>query len=120
MSNVRRIFVEKKPGFDTESVNLVADLKGQLNLPGLERVRLLVRYDVEGMDDASFQVALDTIFSEPAVDTVALEDCPAGGAVFAVEYLPGQYDQRADSAAQCVQMLTGGDAPWCGAPRSTR
>jgi phosphoribosylformylglycinamidine synthase len=108
MSHVRRVLVEKKPGFDVAARGLFQDLKENLGLPGLESLRLLVRYDVEGLSDAEYQAARHTIFAEPPVDELYDEQAPIGSGetVFAVEYLPGQYDQRADSAAQCIQILT--------------
>ncbi|MGI5877691.1 MAG: phosphoribosylformylglycinamidine synthase, partial [Christensenellales bacterium] len=110
MGNVRRVYVEKKKGFDVEAAGLLADLRTQFGYTSLQNIRILVRYDIEGIDDETFNKALTTIFSEPAADIVT-DVLPAGGVVFAVEYLPGQYDQRADSAAQCVAMLAQGDAP---------
>lgn len=108
MSHVRRVLVEKKPGFDVAARGLLQDLKDNLGLPGLEGLRLLIRYDVAGLSDAEYQAARQTIFAEPPVDVVYDEAAPVGPGetVFAVEYLPGQYDQRADSAAQCIQILT--------------
>ena len=108
MSFVRRIYVEKKPGFDVAARSLFQDLKDNLGIRGLEGVRLLVRYDVAGLSDPEYQAARNSIFSEPPVDTCFDEQFPAAPdeRVFGVEYLPGQYDQRADSAAQCIQLLT--------------
>jgi len=112
MSQVRRLYVEKKPGFDGEAKALCKDLRHQLSLKGLTDVRVLVRYDVAGMDDADYEKACVSIFSEPMVDRIFREELPEGmGQAFAREYLPGQYDQRADSAAQCVQLLTQGARP---------
>ena len=108
---VRRIYVEKKPGFDVEAGQLYDDLKEQLRLEALQGVRVLCRYDVSGIEEADWAAARDSIFSEPAVDQVFEESFEADGAVVAWEYLPGQYDQRADSAAQCVQLLTQGVRP---------
>lgn len=110
---VRRIFVEKKAGYDIEARGLLADLRGNLGISGLENVRVINRYDVSGISDADFARAAVTIFSEPAMDNIYYEDfpLPKGYRVFAWEYLPGQFDQRADSAAQCVQLLTGGRRP---------
>lgn len=104
---VRRIYVEKQRGFDIEAQGLYEDLRENLNLEGLESVRVINRYDVEGMDEASYQAAKYTVFAEPAIDSafdeqIAIE---AGSRFFAVEFLPGQYDQRADSAAQCLKLL---------------
>lgn len=112
MSDVRRVFVEKKPGFDVEAQQLKADLVDNLGMKAIEELRLLNRYDVSGLSDKEFDAAKNTIFSEPNVDSLYEESCPLDGwRVFAMEYLPGQYDQRADSAAQCVQLLTQGERP---------
>ncbi len=113
MLSVKRIFVEKKSGFDVEAQNVLADFRENLALDKLEKVRIALRYDVEDIDEADFQAACSSVFSEPAVDNVYLEKLPvgAGEEVFAVEYLPGQYDQKADSAAQCVQLLTKKERP---------
>ena len=110
---VKRLFVEKKPGFDVEAQKIRQDLIDSLGLPGDIGLRLWNRYDVDGVTGADFDRARNTIFSEPNVDDVYDEALPldASDQVFAVEYLPGQYDQRADSAAQCVQLLTQGDYP---------
>ncbi|MEG2361466.1 MAG: phosphoribosylformylglycinamidine synthase [Christensenella sp.] len=110
--SVKRLFVEKKKGFDVEAQAKLADFTQNLGAP-LKEVRLLIRYDVEGMEDAAFTEAVTNVFSEPAVDIVTMDKMPTakGYTVFAVEYLPGQYDQRADSAAQCVQILTHGERP---------
>jgi phosphoribosylformylglycinamidine synthase len=110
---VRRIYVEKKKGFDIEAQQLYIDLKESLNLKGLRGVRILHRYDISGITDEEYDLACQTIFSEPTVDEVSREffDTNAGDLVFAMEYLPGQYDQRADSAIQCVQILTQKEKP---------
>ncbi len=108
MELVKRIFVEKKSGFDVEAKHMLADFRENLSLTELEGVRIVLRYDVEGLDAQDFQAAVNIVFSEPAVDTVYLEELPVkeGEQVFGLEYLPGQYDQRAESAAECVQLLT--------------
>ena len=109
---IRRIYVEKKSGFDVEARALLADLRENLGIKGLAGVRIFVRYDVENMSDVDFEKARATIFSEPQLDDVYDEKAPAEDeAHFAVEYLPGQYDQRADFAEQCVQMMTQGERP---------
>lgn len=110
--SVRRLFVEKKKGFDVEAQEKLADFTQNLGVP-VKEVRILNRYDVEGMDDESFAAAVRGVFSEPAVDTVYMDELPdtKGYTVFAAEYLPGQYDQRADSAAQCVQLQAHGERP---------
>ena len=103
---VRRIYVEKKKGFDTEARDLYDDLKENLKLDGLVSVRVINRYDIEGICDNSYQAAKYTVFAEPAIDRAYDEEIPieAGSRFFAVEYLPGQFDQRADSAAQCLKL----------------
>ena len=113
MSEVKRIFVEKRKGFDVEAVNLLADLKQNLGIKNAEAVRIINRYDISGLDGESFEKAKNTILSETNADTVYDEEISIGDEfkVFAMEYLPGQYDQRADSAAQCVQLLTQGERP---------
>ncbi len=111
--NVRRIFVEKIPGMDVAAKAVYSDLKTNLGISGLKNVRLLNRYDVEGISEEEYESAKYLVFSEPNVDTVTDEvfTCPEGSKLFAVEYLPGQYDQRADSAAQCIQILTQKERP---------
>ena len=113
MSEVKRIFVEKRKDFDVEAVNLLADLKQNLGIKNAEAVRIINRYDISGLDGESFEKAKNTILSETNADTVYDEKISIGDEfkVFAMEYLPGQYDQRADSAAQCVQLLTQGERP---------
>ena len=107
-----RVFVEKKPGLDPESAKLLADCRTFLGLEGLARLRVLNRYDLEGLDEALFQRVKGTVLSEPQLDTVTGKlTAPDAAAVFAVEPLPGQFDQRADSAAQCVQLLSQGERP---------
>ena len=108
---VYRIFVEKKPGLAGEADSLCNDLRTLLGMTALEKVRLFNRYDVENMDEALFRQCSTTIFSEPQLDDIYDELPATEGAVFAVEFLPGQYDQRADSAAQCVQLVSQGERP---------
>lgn len=103
---VSRLYVEKKPGFDVEAKSCLADFKENIGITGLKGVRILNRYDVQGMAPDDLEQAKQTIFSEPPVDIVLEHPDFAGKHVFGMEYLPGQYDQRADSAAQCVQLLT--------------
>ncbi|MCH4239626.1 MAG: phosphoribosylformylglycinamidine synthase [Oscillospiraceae bacterium] len=111
MANVSRVFVEKKPGFDVEAQQMRDDLVQNLGLK-ITALRMINRYDISGLSAEEFAKARDTILSEPNQDTVYDEDCPLEGwQSFAMEYLPGQYDQRADSAAQCVQLLTQGERP---------
>ena len=109
---VYRVFVEKKPGLAPEAAGLLADCRTFLSLKGLENVRILNRYDVEDIDEALFAYAKTTVFSEPQLDDISDEPVLDGAAaVFAVEPLPGQFDQRADSAAQCIQLLSQGERP---------
>ncbi|MDP2892431.1 MAG: phosphoribosylformylglycinamidine synthase [Bacillota bacterium] len=110
---VLRIFVEKKKGMDVEAEGLFSDLREGLGLRGLKRLRILNRYDVSGLTQKEFKGIKAAVFYEPAVDTAYDETftLPKGAHAFAVEYLPGQYDQRADSAAQCVQLIYRKDRP---------
>ena len=101
---VYRVYVEKKKGQTHESDSLLREAKDFLQVEGLKSVRVLNRYDCEGIDQAQFDYAVNAVFSEPQVDDVSY-DVPVGQIVFAVEPLPGQFDQRADSAAQCIQIL---------------
>ena len=107
---VYRIYVEKKPGFDGEAQGLCHELVDLLGIKALKGLRLINRYDVEGIDNVLFQQAIPTVFSEPPVDTT-YTTLPEAQHVFAVEYLPGQFDQRADSASQCIQLLSQGERP---------
>lgn len=105
---VRRIYVEKKKGFDVEAASLFNDIRENLHIKELTGVRVLNRYDIDGIDDATYEAAKLTVFAEPAIDVVYEETMPEelGSAIFfAVEYLPGQYDQRADSASQCIKLM---------------
>ena len=112
MSSVRRIFVEKKPDFAVQAKELQSELRGYLGIQSVTEVRVLIRYDVEHISEKTYQKALKTVFSEPPVDEVYEESFDAAGAkVFSVEYLPGQYDQRADSAEQCVKLLCSEEEP---------
>ena len=107
---VYRIYVEKKPGLAHEAAALFKELQGNLGITRLTGLRLYNRYDVEGIRKELFETCVPLVFSEPQLDEVTRE-LPTGGTVFAVEYLPGQFDQRADSAAQCVQILSQGERP---------
>ena len=107
---VYRIYVEKKPGFDGEAQGLKHELVELVGIKGLKALRLLNRYDVEGIDRDLFEKAIPTVFSEPPVD-VTYTELPTAKTVFAVEYLPGQFDQRADSASECIQLLSQGERP---------
>ncbi len=109
---VYRVFVEKKPGLAPEAAGLLADCRNFLGLSALENVRILNRYDVSGIDAELFDYARGTVFSEPQLDNVYAEaELSDADVVFAVEPLPGQFDQRADSAAQCIQLLSQGERP---------
>ena len=108
---VYRIFVEKKPGLDNEARELLGEARNLLGITGLEKVRLLNRYDAENMDPELFRRAVKTVFSEPQLDIATEVPKLDGATVFAVEYLPGQFDQRADSAAQCIQFISRGERP---------
>ena len=108
---VSRVYVEKKPGFDVEAQQLKSELVTILGVKGLDSLRLINRYDVEGADEDLFRSCVPTVFSEPQVD-FAYDELPAGGvATFAVEFLPGQFDQRADSASECIQLISQGERP---------
>ena len=108
---VYRVYVEKKPGLDQEARALLNDARSLLGIESLTKVRLFNRYDAEGLSRELFDSAIRTVFSEPQLD-LASELVDVGDAlVFAVEYLPGQFDQRADSAAQCIQILSRGERP---------
>ncbi len=112
MSNVRRIFVEKKPDFAVQAKEMLSEIKSYLGIQSVTGVRVLIRYDVEHISEETYQKALAAVFSEPPVDNVYQEEFEAGDAqVFSVEYLPGQYDQRADSAEQCVKLLNENETP---------
>lgn len=110
---VKRIYVEKRKPFAVEAQSLYHDLKENLGIGQLTGVRLINRYDMAGINDEEYALARNTIFSEPTVDDVYDEILPVGSGekLFAMEFLPGQYDQTADSAAQCVQMLTQKERP---------
>ena len=107
---VYRVYVEKKKGQTHEADGLLREIKDFLQIDGLTSVRVLNRYDAENMDESLFNYAVNTVFSEPQVDDVTYE-VPQGQIVFGVEPLPGQYDQRADSAAQCIQIISQGNRP---------
>jgi len=107
---VYRVYVEKKAGQTHEADSLLREIKEFLQIENLTALRVLNRYDAENIDKSLFSYAVNTVFSEPQVDNVSY-DVPTGDTVFAVEPLPGQYDQRADSAAQCIQIISQGDRP---------
>lgn len=110
---VRRIYVEKKKAYAVRAVELFGNIKTYLGISDIAGVRVLVRYDIENLDDKTFSEARGTIFSEPPLDELYEETFPkeAGDTVFSAEYLPGQFDQRADSAVQCVQLIDKDAAP---------
>ena len=107
---VYRVYVEKRAPYDEEAQRALAEFSALPGAAGLRMVRILNRYDVEGIDAGLFEKCLPVVFSEPQVDDV-LAEIPEADAVFAVEYLPGQFDQRADSAAECIQLVSGGERP---------
>ena len=112
MSNVRRVYVEKKPDFAVQAKELKSEIKSYLGIKTLEEVRVLIRYDIENISDDTYGKAIHTVFSEPPVDFVYEESFDLkGGQTFSVEFLPGQFDQRADSAEQCVKLLNEKEEP---------
>ncbi len=112
MSKVRRVYVEKKPGFAIKAKELFTEIKSYLGIGGVTGVRVLIRYDIENISDEVYVRALDTVFSEPPVDNLYEESFVSGdGKVFSVEFLPGQFDQRADSAEQCIKLLNEEEKP---------
>ncbi len=113
MSQVRRVYVEKKPEFAGQAKELSHEIRHYMGVSGVTDVRILIRYDVENISDEVFEKACHVVFAEPPVDTLYREDFPKAenAHVFSVEYLPGQFDQRADSAVQCVQFLKGDEQP---------
>ncbi|MFR4163722.1 MAG: phosphoribosylformylglycinamidine synthase [Paraclostridium sordellii] len=112
-SSVRRILVEKKQGFDLEAKHLKSDLGESLNIDTIENLRILNRYDIEKIEDEVYEKAINTVFSEPNTDDVYKEyvELSKEDRVFAIEYLPGQYDQRGDWASQCIQIINEGIRP---------
>ena len=113
MSDVIRVFTEKRDGYNVEAKQMLWDLRHNLGMKSIQKLRFANRYDISGLSREEFEKAKDIIFSEPNADVVYEEQWQVedGWQVFAMEYLPGQYDQRADSAAQCVQLLTQGERP---------
>ena len=112
--SVTRCYSEKKPGFDVEARSLFSSLHDLLEIKNLTHVRYLCRYDAEGLTQETYEKAKGIVFSEPMADVCYDEDFPrpeGAHTVLAVEPLPGQFDQRADSCAQCIQLLTGGERP---------
>ncbi|MCR5273412.1 MAG: phosphoribosylformylglycinamidine synthase [Lachnospiraceae bacterium] len=112
MGNVKRVFVEKKPEYAVAAKSLKSEIKSYLGIKDVENVRVLIRYDIENISEETYNKAVRTVFSEPPVDDVYEEKFDSEGAlVFAVEFLPGQFDQRADSAEQCVKLLNENEEP---------
>ena len=113
MSNVRRVYVEKKPAFAVQAKELKHEVSSYLGIKSVTAVRVLIRYDVENISDEVFDKACKTVFAEPPVDDLYLENFEAaeGSRIFSVEFLPGQFDQRADSAEQCVKLLNENEEP---------
>ena len=113
MSGVRRVYVEKKEPFAVSARQLKDDIEGFLGIEKIKGVRILIRYDVENISDETFEKGCRSVFSEPPVDILYREkiEVPAGTSVFSVEALPGQFDQRADSAEQCLQFLNEEEKP---------
>ena len=111
--SVRRIYVEKKADYAVKARELREELESYLGIGQIRQVRVLIRYDIEDISQETYEKALVTIFSEPPVDEVYEEEFPKnpGDLVFSVEYLPGQFDQRADSAKQCVKLLREDEEP---------
>ncbi len=108
---VYRIYVEKKQGLQNEANSLLSEIKTFLGINAIEKVRILNRYDAENITKELFDYAVKTVFSEPQLDDASSSYDAKGGVVFATEYLPGQFDQRADSAAQCIQLISQGEKP---------
>ena len=108
---VYRIYVEKKAGFRHEAATLLHDAKELLGIASLRGLRVINRYDVEGIDRELFDYSVGTVFSEPQTDDVFIEPDFDGYIIVAAEYLPGQFDQRADSASQCIQIISQGERP---------
>ena len=113
MSNVKRVYVEKKPGFAVQAEELKHELKSYLGIKDIQNVRVLIRYDVENISEETFKKACNGIFAEPPVDTLYEEEFQSapGSRIFSVEFLPGQFDQRADSTVQCVQFIKEDEQP---------
>ena len=108
---VYRIFVEKKAGLDNEARALRSEISTFLGIDGVEKVRVINRYDAENITEELFNYAVGAVFSEPQLDNAFTELVNDGAVMFATEFLPGQFDQRADSAAQCIQLISHGEKP---------
>ncbi len=111
MGKVRRVYVEKKPQFAVSAKSLYSEIGSYLGIKGVTGVRVLIRYDIQDVSDEVFKKAVKTVFSEPPVDDVYEETFDYNGRVFSVEFLPGQFDQRADSAEQCLKLLNEDENP---------
>ena len=113
MSNVRRVYVEKKGSYDVQQKALAHEIRNYLGIKDVEYVRILNRYDVENVSDETFERACNGIFAEPPVDVLWKEEAPVGSgdSLFSVEFLPGQFDQRADSAEQCIRFIKEDEEP---------
>ena len=113
MGNVKRVYVEKKPEYAVQAKDLFHEIRSYLGISTLTGVRVLIRYDVENISEETFEKACRGVFAEPPVDVLYKETFPAaeGARVFSVEFLPGQFDQRADSAVQCVQFIKEDEKP---------
>ena len=109
MNKVNRVYVEKRKDFAVEALEILNNLKVQLKLNTLNNLRVVNRYDVQGVNKRTLKEGISIILSEPMVDDVIMEDYenPFNYPIFGIEYLPGQYDQRADACEQCFQLLTG-------------
>ena len=108
---VFRVYTERKKGFEAEAKSLLSDIRELLGIASVEEVRVVNRYDAEGISEENFLACVPTVFSEPQTDNAFFELSAEGYSIFAVEYLPGQFDQRADSCAQCIQLACGGERP---------
>ena len=110
--SVKRVFVEKKPEYAVRAKELQSEIRSYLGISGVTKVRELIRYDIENISGETYKKALVTVFSEPPVDDIYEEEFDLNGArTFSVEFLPGQFDQRADSAEQCVKLLNEEEEP---------
>ena len=108
MNKVYRIFVEKRSAFATLASETLKSLNEDLKINNLNSLRIVYRYDIQGVSEETLTKGINIILSEPMVDDVYLEDCPVNKeTIIAIEYLPGQYDQRADACVQCFEILTG-------------
>ena len=113
MGNVKRVYVEKKAPFAVKARELKEEIGSYLGIAGVKDVRVFIRYDVENISEETFERAVTSVFSEPPVDILYREnvEIPSDGHIFSVEFLPGQFDQRADSAMQCVKFLKEDEEP---------